>query len=154
MNYLKYIEHSAENLQFFLWFRDYSARFDKLPASEKSLAPQWTQAHVEAEASGNAPTRPKRMEPEIAAILKDTDFADSHRKPGMDKVDPFTTPSKSSEDESRENGSDYSSYMSNEKTLASSHVHSSVAEQAFDDAGMKWKPCMSCSISFVGSCPC
>ncbi|KAK6437152.1 hypothetical protein LTR95_006647, partial [Oleoguttula sp. CCFEE 5521] len=23
MNYLKYIEYSAENLQFFLWYRDY-----------------------------------------------------------------------------------------------------------------------------------
>jgi hypothetical protein len=42
MNFLKYIELSAENLQFFLWYRDYSKRFNELPASEKALSPEWT----------------------------------------------------------------------------------------------------------------
>ena len=53
MNYLKYIELSAENLQFFLWYRDYVSRFDGLPANEKALSPEWTveQAEVEAMAS-------------------------------------------------------------------------------------------------------
>jgi len=41
MNYLVYIEHSAENLQFFLWYRDYVARFARLPASEKALSSLW-----------------------------------------------------------------------------------------------------------------
>lgn len=150
MNYLKYIEHSAENLQFFLWFQDYSARFDKLPASERALAPEWTRSQAEAEASGNT-TRPKRMDPRIAAVLKGTDFADGPQKPIIDKVDPFKTPSKSSEEEKRDVMSDYGSSMSDEKTLMSSNVHQSVAEQAFDDAGIQWKPCTSPNICFCRS---
>ena len=42
MNFLKYIELSAENLQFYLWFRDYSKRYNELPDSEKALSPEWT----------------------------------------------------------------------------------------------------------------
>lgn len=44
MNYLIYIEWSAENLQLFLWHRDYSARFAAAPASDRALAPEWTRA--------------------------------------------------------------------------------------------------------------
>ncbi|TID19469.1 G protein signaling regulator like protein [Venturia nashicola] len=50
MDFLKYIEHSAENLQFYMWFRDYIKRFEDLPASEKALSPEWTQAQEEADA--------------------------------------------------------------------------------------------------------
>lgn len=38
MNYLLYVEFAAENLQFYLWFKDYVKRFDALPESEKALA--------------------------------------------------------------------------------------------------------------------
>jgi len=149
MNYLKYIEHAAENLQFYLWFQDFSARFDQLPASEKILAPEWTQAQAEAEAAGNVPARPKRVDPKVAAVLKDTDFADESQKPAAEKFNPFTTPSVSSVDEKRDMMSDYSSSMGDDKTLASSYMHQSVAEQAFDDAGMKWKPCTSSAPSLT-----
>ena len=37
MNYLKYIEHAAENLQFFLWFHDYNTRFNNLRESERDV---------------------------------------------------------------------------------------------------------------------
>jgi len=139
MNYLKYIEHAAENLQFFLWFRDYSARFDTLPANEKALAPEWTRAQ-EAEAAAQAQARPKRVDPVVAAVLKGTDF-DPSSKHAADKADPFHTPSLSPDDDKRDKMSDYSLSVSDDKTLASGRFHQSVAEQAFDDAGMRWKPC-------------
>ncbi|MCJ1471371.1 hypothetical protein MMC13_000010 [Lambiella insularis] len=41
MDYLVYISHDAENLQFYLWLQDYKNRFDALPASEKALSPRW-----------------------------------------------------------------------------------------------------------------
>lgn len=41
LNYLLFVEHSAENLQFYLWFKDYERRFDALPQSEKALSPEW-----------------------------------------------------------------------------------------------------------------
>jgi hypothetical protein len=41
MNYLIYVTHDAENLQFYLWLRDYTRRFNALPESEKALSPRW-----------------------------------------------------------------------------------------------------------------
>ncbi|KAK3614936.1 hypothetical protein LTR56_026916 [Elasticomyces elasticus] len=137
MNYLRYIEHSAENLQFFLWYRDYCTRWANLPESERALAPVWTVEQAEAEVAGNQP-RPKRLDPQVAAVLKGTDFADGAPKRTADKTDPFVTPNKTSE-EGRDPMSDYASSMGDE-TQASSTMHHSVAGQAFDDAGMKWKP--------------
>jgi len=49
LNYLKYQEKSAENLQFYLWYLDYAARFAELPESERVLAPEWTEELAEAE---------------------------------------------------------------------------------------------------------
>lgn len=43
MNYLVYIEHSAENLQFFLWHRSYVSRFHSANTIDLVLAPEWTQ---------------------------------------------------------------------------------------------------------------
>ncbi|KAK3616794.1 hypothetical protein LTR56_025725 [Elasticomyces elasticus] len=137
MNYLRYIEHSAENLQFFLWYRDYCARWADLPESERALAPVWTLEQAEAEVAGNQP-RTKRLDPQVAAVLRGTDFADGAAKRTADKTDPFVTPNKTSE-EGRDPMSDYASSMGDE-TQASSTMHQSVAGQAFDDAGMKWKP--------------
>jgi hypothetical protein len=48
MNYLIYIEHAAENLQFYLWYRDYLKRFYELPKREQDLAPQWTAQMLDA----------------------------------------------------------------------------------------------------------
>lgn len=142
MNYLKYIEHAAENLQFFLWFRDYSARWQNLPASEKALAPEWTRTQAEAEAAGNISNRPKRVNPQVAAVLKDTDFADGPPKRLVDRADPFNTPLKTPEDEKRDMMSDYGS-STDETSFGSDRTHRSLAQKAFDDAGMKWKPCES-----------
>lgn len=44
MDYLVYIEHNAENLQFYLWCKDYARRFDALPEEEKALSPEWIPA--------------------------------------------------------------------------------------------------------------
>ncbi|KAF2773586.1 hypothetical protein EJ03DRAFT_347562 [Teratosphaeria nubilosa] len=141
MNYLLYIEHAAENLQFFLWFKDYQARWEKLPESDKKLAPTWSAEQAEAEIASNN-VRPKRANPTVAALLKDTDFADGAPRSKPDKPDPFDTPPKTSFelDESRDGMSEYGTAMTDDKTLASSNVHSAKAEQAFEEAGMKWKP--------------
>lgn len=143
MNYLKYIEHSAENLQFYLWFRDYTARWDALPQSEKVLSPEWTRDQAEAEFAANAPSRPKKMNHEVAAALKGSDFADAP-KTTVSERDPFGTPSKSS----HEDRSDYGS--SHAHTFGAS-THESVADQAFQDAGLKWKPCKSTAIVAVSA---
>lgn len=40
MDYLIYVEHSAENLQFYLWYHDYVRRWNALSNSEQALSPQ------------------------------------------------------------------------------------------------------------------
>jgi len=140
MNYLKYIEFSAENLQFFLWFRDYCARFEQLPESEKALSPPWTLEHAEADGSAKS-TKSRNYNPQIAAMLQNSGFGDEAAKAHVDSVDPFNTPPKSSEDTRRDlTGSEYSSTITDEKTLTGSHAHQAAAEQAFDEAGLKLKP--------------
>ncbi|KAK7539987.1 regulator of G protein-like protein [Phyllosticta citribraziliensis] len=41
MDYLVYVTHDAENLQFHLWLQDYKQRFNALKPERKSLAPEW-----------------------------------------------------------------------------------------------------------------
>ena len=41
LDYLTYVTHDAENLQFYLWMVDYFQRFRNAPKSEKELSPPW-----------------------------------------------------------------------------------------------------------------
>ena len=41
LDYLTYVTHDAENLQFYLWMVDYFQRFRCAPNSEKELSPTW-----------------------------------------------------------------------------------------------------------------
>ncbi|KAK8061241.1 hypothetical protein PG994_007607 [Apiospora phragmitis] len=93
MNYLIYIEHAAENLQFFLWHRDYAKRFQEAGTTDISLAPEWTQA-MEDEAAAkfqkDAAAQLKR-EPEAAKIFKGTNF-EKGAEMAIENKDPFSTP--------------------------------------------------------------
>ena len=42
MNYLRFGEHNVENLKFYLWYLDYSRRWEALPEEEKASCPEWT----------------------------------------------------------------------------------------------------------------
>ncbi|KAK6341408.1 hypothetical protein TWF696_008484 [Orbilia brochopaga] len=41
LHYLRYIEHSPEHLEFYLWHDDYTKRFEALSAEEKARSPAW-----------------------------------------------------------------------------------------------------------------
>lgn len=77
MNYLIYIEHSAENLQFFLWHRSYVTRFHSAKTADLILAPEWT---VEMQEESFAKLQKehrdglKRDPATVAAVFKGTDF--------------------------------------------------------------------------------
>ncbi len=47
MDYLYYVEHSAQSLQFFLWYYDYIQRWSQLLPEEKALAAVWDPEKVE-----------------------------------------------------------------------------------------------------------
>lgn len=77
MNYLVYVEHSAENLQFFLWYRSFAARFSSANKADLALAPEWTEEREEeAFAKLRTDQRDKlRRDPaEVAAMFVGTDF--------------------------------------------------------------------------------
>jgi Regulator of G protein signaling domain len=70
MQYLLYIEHAAENLQFFLWFRYYERRFSQLPPNEKVLSQPWTPEKDVL----LSPRSPRGGPPPQVEIFKGTDF--------------------------------------------------------------------------------
>lgn len=153
MNYLVYIEYSAENLQFFLWYRDYHKRFNELPSSEQVLAPEWTVEEAEASTSqANAAAAAQiPMTKEAAAVFKGTDFG----PPTVSMVelksnDPFNTPPRTP----TTSGS-IAPFESTEfeddpglKHAGKSFQHK--AAGAFAEADLKWQPCRPFSeLSFL-----
>lgn len=147
MNYLIYIEHAAENLQFFLWYKDYTRRFDQLPASERNLAPVWTAEQAEAQTSSmkDNPVPIKGMSLEAVAMFKGTDF-------GTPKVtvveagkgNPFNTPpiTPNSGEQGSIAPSEYP-WSDSGSTLRSGFkaTHDKKAAGAFDAADVKLRPC-------------
>lgn len=149
MNYLKYIEFAPENLQFYLWLRDYTNRFEQLKPSEAVLSPEWTleQAEAEAVAYAAGSKRSKRVDPEVAEVFKGTDFAVEGQPKAAESADPFGTPEKTpSIEDQRATMSEYGS-SAGDRTMQSNTTHHSIADQAFEDAGVKLKPCKSSSFN-------
>lgn len=94
MNYLVYIEHAAENLQFFLWYRDYVKRFDEANTSDTRLSPEWTAA-MEDEAVARIKkdaVEKMRLQSKALGIFKGTDFEKGPMDVVVANTDPFLTP--------------------------------------------------------------
>lgn len=134
MNYLIYIEHSAENLQFFLWYRDYSKRFPEAETTDLALAPEWTQA-MEDECVARLQKEGAekiRREPAAASIFKGTDF-EKNADATIGRGDPFSTPPRTpmSHDDS---------FSSTGPSGMGRTNYRSQAREAFAAAGVK-QPC-------------
>ncbi len=145
MNYLIYIEHAAENLQFFLWHRDYTKRFSALPDGERRLAPEWTveQAEAEAMATQNNTNNTKLVSPETAAVFQGTDFA-----PPMSNVvemqgNPFSTPPRTPSKERESFSQSENGWSDNTSSVSGSYKSSyqKKAASAFEAADLKLQPC-------------
>ena len=149
MNYLIYIERAAENLQFFLWYRDYTKRFTELPESKRALSPAWIMEKAEADTTagcGNL-SGPKKLSADAAAIFKDTDFA----TPKVSVMEyggnnPFHTPPHTPDTgrESIVGGSEYG-WDDGASTLQSTGGKSfqRKANEAYESANVKVQPCKS-----------
>lgn len=99
MDFLVYIEHDAENLQFYLWYRDYVKRWSELPQREQALAPEWTSE--QAQHARNEAMTEKKLNGDAAQILKGTDFEPKVKKTG-DAPNPFSTPPRTPSHEGRD----------------------------------------------------
>ncbi|MCJ1481097.1 hypothetical protein MMC06_001253 [Schaereria dolodes] len=142
MNYLVYIERAAENLQFYLWYRDYSKRFSELSPNEQALVPKWNfeKAENEVLTASNSSTLPKKLDPETSAIFKGTDFAQPKVVTSEKNSNPFHTPPVTPMSDGREStaytewSDDLSTMKSDEKSF------SKKAAGAFEAADVKWQP--------------
>lgn len=56
MGYLLYVSHEAENLQFYLWFQDYSKRFFQTSKTEQVLSPPWDEDSAQPVGTDLGPT--------------------------------------------------------------------------------------------------
>ena len=76
MNYLCYISHDAENLQFYLWLADYYQRFQRAPPSEKRLSPKWQADEPVDSDSNTRPFSPLMSEKRLLSLgIKEQDIS-------------------------------------------------------------------------------
>lgn len=145
MDYLVYVEHNAENLQFYLWYQDYCKRFDALPASEKALAPEWKQpleklvtmappTVEEMDASAKKDKRVTKRPSDILTALANKGFDNEGALSATFMSDEKYLGQKSPGMKSDTASVFSQSVMSGGTTVLS---NSELAEQA----GMKWQPC-------------
>lgn len=134
MTYLIYVEHAAENLQFYLWYRDYEKRFNEADTADIKLAPEWTQAmHEEAVAKIRKENVDKvRKASKGTEIFKGTDFEKQSGENVVDNANPFHTPPQSSRGESP---TMYTASNAAPSTNASSYQ--TQASEAFQSAGVR-----------------
>lgn len=149
MNYLIYIEHAAENLQFFLWYRDFVKRFFDLPPNERALAPEWSVEQTEAElqSAQALQTAKQQISPETAEVFKGTDFAAPRANIMEVKSNPFNTPPRTPAGDRESTAPTEAAWSDHGSTLngsvAGSKTHHKQAAGAFEGADLKWQPCKS-----------
>ncbi|KAI9842404.1 MAG: hypothetical protein M1838_003156 [Thelocarpon superellum] len=146
MNYLLYVELAAENLQFFLWHRDYCRRFEEIPASEKALAPEWTAIQAEAANQAAHAQVPRNENPntEATTMFKGTDFATGIKTLVVEHHEDTTvTPPRTPNPESTGSlvGDGTPGASDDDSTLkASMQSYNTKAAKVFETTDGKWQP--------------
>ncbi|KKZ59882.1 hypothetical protein EMCG_05268 [[Emmonsia] crescens] len=94
MTYLIYVERNAENLQFFLWYRDYTRRFALIAESHGQLSPEWTGEEKRKTDTSAQPTPTEPLSPVVTVITEGTQSEFTHI-PTSFHTAPFSTPPRS-----------------------------------------------------------
>lgn len=132
LNYLIYIEHSAENLQFYLWLESYRVRFPAATTADLSLSPEWTQ-EMQDETFNKLQKEHreglKRKPSNIAAVVKGTDFEKGGNT--TSENDPFGTPPRTPAQDTERVSSNFGS------SVYTGTSGRSQAAEAFTAAGIK-----------------
>ncbi|KAL8700873.1 MAG: hypothetical protein Q9201_005219 [Fulgogasparrea decipioides] len=85
MDYLVYVSHDAENLQFWIWLQSYTKRFYAAPPSEQALSPPWSVVEG-LQPTGNDPNQAPRT------ADKQPRFGVSEYQINFDQQEPPMTP--------------------------------------------------------------
>lgn len=151
MDYLKYVSLDAENLQFYLWLRDYTKRFNELKPSEKALSPEWKPTEEEKKAEEQTTRRSKKILSggtaeinfdNLDAAEKGTNNSTINLKElkHVQSVATFAEPPTSP----TATVSDYESFIS--RSIRSQKSLTEIADDANNSVGLKWQGCESISI--------
>lgn len=138
MDYLIYVEHNAENLQFYLWYRDYVQRFEALPKAAQALSPEWV-PEKEARKLGKDQ---ERHTPNKLAKRRQASTA-SAMKPGFD-VSTSTFAEEMNEAGFHKPGNHKAStFVIKDKEMFISEGTSTESNELndFQTAGLTWQPC-------------
>lgn len=138
MDYLVYVSHDAENLQFWIWLQRYTAKFYALPPSEQALSPPYS-APEAVQPTGNEVNQPPRT-------TEKPRFGVSEYEVNFDQQEPPMTPAGAMSPQF-----DKQSFLSGIATTNRSVVDS--VEDANAQAGLKWQSC-KCPTSYPITAPC
>ncbi|KAF6827067.1 hypothetical protein CPLU01_09331 [Colletotrichum plurivorum] len=132
MNYLIYIELAAENLQFFLWHKDYTKRFQEANTSDLALAPEWTAAQETEILQRLFKEKSERMRKKPGQdIFKGTDFEKNTGTATavIEDGNPFSTPPRTPNDQE--------SVYTGSNGVSNAETYRSQANDAFASVGTK-----------------
>lgn len=140
MNYLLYIEHSAENLQFYLWHQSFVKRFNEATTSDLLLSPEWTstmEAEVVVKLQKEATANVQLRAPGTLEDFKDTAFEKILRDTLPANSNPFSTPPRTPV-----SNCDMESTYASSTQSSNAFTYRSQASEAFATAGAS-VPCKS-----------
>lgn len=129
MDYMVYVSHDAENLQFWLWLQDYTKRFYAAPKNEQNLSPPWVAAE-QVQPYGNASDQPPRT-----ADKSRVDISEYEAK--FDHPETFSSPINTTQFDKQ---SFISGIASSNRTVADS------VDDANAQMGLKWQSCEFASV--------
>lgn len=140
MDYLIYVAHDAETLQFYLWLKDYRKRYASLKEPQQALSPEWQARPVEERritfkktttgSSGACPV----VDKDSVLRMKDLSRA---AKEVFDE--PPTSPAATA--------TDYESFIT--KSVDSQKTFQEHSNDANTAVGLKWQPCKFIPLSLV-----
>ena len=145
MDYLKFVARDAENLQFYLWLKDYTERFNALKPSEQALSPAWEQTDEEKKAEEQVTRKSKKV---LSGEVKNMDFDNLNDVEKGSKnivslkelkrhqsVATFSEPPMSPV----ATASDYESFIS--RSIRSQKTVQEINDDANAAVGLKWQGC-------------
>ena len=138
MNYLVYVAHNAENLQFYLWLRDYTRRYNALRKEEKALSPEWKPTDPKFAPVESDPLSPTTRLKSPVVSKQSVDFEKQPTVPAINFDQGPISPSRSFGSASRP-PADFESFIAS--AAAPEKTVSEIVEDAHHQVGLKWQPC-------------
>ena len=131
MDYLVYVSHDAENLQFWLWLQDYTRRFYAAPRADQVLSPPWYQTGLSQPNGGDSNHPPKTV-------------SEHHAGKGFE-VSAYEVNFDTASEQPTSPQFDKQSFISG---IGSAKTTTESVQDANHDAGLKWQSCAP-SLNFL-----